>query len=323
MNVAGRRRLQSALDEALHANAFGAQNLVGLARALGDVPVFHTSTCYVAGKRKGPILEDDPRVFPFPRADELGADSWDPEREIAECLDLVDQANHRSEDAFRQSEFAEHGPQESARSRRARARRGVRRRARAREAQVRHDAPRRGRPRPRHPLGLAEHLHVHQGHRRAGHRVERPALHHRAARVLRVVPRFPRPLVQRGHQHERAAPLSDDEGAGARPGEARAARPHPHRLRRRRDDPRLRGAARGLRGARLPVRRERREPVHRAALRGARGHLQAQVLPARRGGKPDPRRPSGAGRAELRRPQRASIARVLRRLPRSRARSHR
>ncbi len=95
------------LDEALDANAFGAQNLVALARALGDAPVFHTSTCYVAGSRKGPVREEDPREHPFPRAEELGAELWDPEREIAEGLDLIAQARHRCDDAFRQSEFAE------------------------------------------------------------------------------------------------------------------------------------------------------------------------------------------------------------------------
>jgi long-chain acyl-CoA synthetase len=107
VNVAGVVDFNPPLDEALEANAFGAQNLVGLARALGDVPVLHTSTCYVAGTRKGPIFEQDPRVVPFPRAGELDAALWDPGREIAECLDLVAQARHRSDDAFRQSEFAE------------------------------------------------------------------------------------------------------------------------------------------------------------------------------------------------------------------------
>jgi long-chain acyl-CoA synthetase len=105
INVAGVVDFNPPLDDALHANAFGVQNLVGLARALGDVPVLHTSTCYVAGRRRGPILEEDPRVHPFPRAAELGADLWDPEREIAEGLELVAQARRRSEDAFRQSEF--------------------------------------------------------------------------------------------------------------------------------------------------------------------------------------------------------------------------
>ncbi|HLK35118.1 MAG TPA: AMP-binding protein [Polyangiaceae bacterium] len=111
VNVAGVIDFSPPLDEALEANAFGAQNLVALARALGNAPVFHTSTCYVAGSRAGPILEEHPCVHPFPRADELGADLWDPDREIAECLDLVAQATHRCDDAFRQSEFAERARQ--------------------------------------------------------------------------------------------------------------------------------------------------------------------------------------------------------------------
>jgi len=107
VNVAGVVDFNPALDEALSANAFGAVHLVELARALGNVPILHTSTAYVAGSRKGPILEEDPRAVPFPRADAIGAELWDPDREIAECLDLVAQAKHRSEDAFRQHEFDE------------------------------------------------------------------------------------------------------------------------------------------------------------------------------------------------------------------------
>jgi len=67
VNVAGVVDFNPPLDEALDANAFGAQNLVDLARALGQVPILHTSTCYVAGTRQGPIFEEDPRVRPFPR----------------------------------------------------------------------------------------------------------------------------------------------------------------------------------------------------------------------------------------------------------------
>ena len=123
INVAGVVDFNPPLDAAIGANAFGAQNLVALARALGTADtrdstgsagakarraaIFHTSTCYVAGRRDGPIYEEDPREHPFPRSDELGADAWEPEREIAECLDLVEQAKHRADDAFRQSEFAE------------------------------------------------------------------------------------------------------------------------------------------------------------------------------------------------------------------------
>jgi long-chain acyl-CoA synthetase len=107
VNVAGVVDFNPPLDDALDANAFGAQNLVDAARALGDVPILHTSTCYVAGSRKGPVLEEDPRACPFPRADDLGPSLWDPDREIAECLDLIAQAKHRCEDAFRQSELRE------------------------------------------------------------------------------------------------------------------------------------------------------------------------------------------------------------------------
>jgi len=106
VNIAGVVDFNPPLDEAIHANAFGAQNLVDLSRALGGARIYHTSTCYVAGSRPGPILEEDPRVFPFPRAAELGAGAWNPGHEIAECLDIVEQANHRADDAFRQSEFA-------------------------------------------------------------------------------------------------------------------------------------------------------------------------------------------------------------------------
>jgi long-chain acyl-CoA synthetase len=107
VNVAGVVDFNPPLDEALAANAFGAQNLVDLAQSLGQVPILHTSTCYVAGSRSGLILEEDPRVRPFPRSDELGVDLWDPDREISECQDLVSEAQHRCADAFRQSEFAD------------------------------------------------------------------------------------------------------------------------------------------------------------------------------------------------------------------------
>jgi len=108
VNVAGVVDFNPPLDEALDTNAFGAQNLVALSKALGDAPLMHTSTCYVVGNRKGLILEERPgERFPFPRAEELGRDLWDPKREIDDCLDLIAQAKSRAEDAFRQSDFAE------------------------------------------------------------------------------------------------------------------------------------------------------------------------------------------------------------------------
>lgn len=132
VNVAGVVDFNPPLDEALDVNAFGVNNLVALARHL-DVPVMHTSTCYVAGYRAGHIDERDPRETPFPRAEgetwygaafnaesanrystgafsiagtkKLDRSHWDPQREIDECLDLIKTARHRCEDSFRQSLF--------------------------------------------------------------------------------------------------------------------------------------------------------------------------------------------------------------------------
>ncbi|HSU41318.1 MAG TPA: SDR family oxidoreductase, partial [Polyangiaceae bacterium] len=105
VNAAGVVDFDPPLDEALEVNAFGVQNLVALARDLGDLPLLHTSTCYVAGSRTGHVHEASPLEFPFPRADELERTHWDPDREIAECLDVIEQARHRGSDAFRQSRF--------------------------------------------------------------------------------------------------------------------------------------------------------------------------------------------------------------------------
>lgn len=103
VNVAGVVDFNPPLDEALKVNAYGARHLVDLARALGEVPVFHTSTCYVVGCRDGVTAERNTLEFPFPRADELDVSHWSAEREIAECSDLVESTRRRAEDAPRQS----------------------------------------------------------------------------------------------------------------------------------------------------------------------------------------------------------------------------
>ncbi|HEX2875329.1 MAG TPA: AMP-binding protein [Polyangiaceae bacterium] len=105
VNVSGVVDFDPPLDEALEVNAFGVTNLVALARDLGNLPLLHTSTCFVAGSHTGYVSESDPRDFPFPRADELDKSHWDPDREISECMDVIEQARHRSNDAFRQSNF--------------------------------------------------------------------------------------------------------------------------------------------------------------------------------------------------------------------------
>jgi len=109
VNVAGVVDFTPPLDYALKANAFGMQNLVELVSDLGlpdrPLPFLHTSTCYVAGGRTGQVDEVDPLSHPFPKADQLETAHWSPEREIAECVDIVENVRHRAKDAFRQSAF--------------------------------------------------------------------------------------------------------------------------------------------------------------------------------------------------------------------------
>ena len=93
------------LDKSLDVNAFGMQNLVALAKDLGNIKFLHTSTCYVAGDRTGQVNEIDPLTFPFPKADSLDVKHWDPDQEIKECMDMVTHAKRRAKDAFRQSDF--------------------------------------------------------------------------------------------------------------------------------------------------------------------------------------------------------------------------
>lgn len=106
VNVAGVVDFTPPLDYALNANAFGMQNLIALCQDLGEqCRMMHTSTCYVAGDRTGQVDEVDPKTYPFPKADVLEPSHWDPAREIAECVDMVEHVRHRANDAFRQSEF--------------------------------------------------------------------------------------------------------------------------------------------------------------------------------------------------------------------------
>ena len=195
----------------------------------------------------GLIEEVDPREVPFPRAEgetwygaaipqrTLERSHWDPQREIEECLDLVKQARHRCEDAFRQSALPRRGqgqPRGAAASRcRGLALDG---RDRQGEAPVRGGAAHRGGHGARALLGLDQHLHVHEEHRRAGARRLGRALHHRAPGRHRVELRLPVPRLERGHQHLGAVPLHGVEGAGAVPRRPRLPpRHHPRRHGRR------------------------------------------------------------------------------------------
>ena len=248
----------------------------------------HTSTCYVAGYRSGLIEEVDPREIPFPRAEgetwygascphrTLERSHWDPQREIEECLDLIKQARHRCEDAFRQSAFLDEAKANLRRRGEPTPGPGARRGDRKGKAQVRRAAAHRGGPGARALLGLDQHLHLHEEHRRAGPRRLGAALHHRAPGRHRVEQLLPLPRLERGHQHLGPVPLHGLQGAGAVPRRSLVQpRHHPRRHGDERDDRLARRAARGHGAARLPLRIDRHQRLPDDPLLRARRPLQA------------------------------------------------
>lgn len=116
VNVAGVIDFHPPLDQGLETNTLGVLNLLELAMRIGpreDVahrgspacPIFHTSTCYVAGLRDGPIFEDHPLSQRFPLRERHRADAWDPARELEECASVIEFARARAWDPFRDDEF--------------------------------------------------------------------------------------------------------------------------------------------------------------------------------------------------------------------------
>ncbi len=85
VNVSGLVDFHPPLDQSLAVNALGIRNLAALSTRLGNVPLLHTSTCYVAGCRQGTIDESPPQLLPPPGPGPVPGGNWDTERELEAC----------------------------------------------------------------------------------------------------------------------------------------------------------------------------------------------------------------------------------------------
>ena len=97
LNSAGLVDFDPSVDSALSINAIGAQNVVKLAREVGAALV-HVSTCFVAGKRSGQILEDEPILGRLPDATDQRASDFDFQREITRLGELAQEVRNRADD---------------------------------------------------------------------------------------------------------------------------------------------------------------------------------------------------------------------------------
>lgn len=107
INGAGNVTFNPPLESALRTNVVGSNNIIELARMMPRPTLVHVSTCFVAGKRSGPIWENEPVVGYFPRKDELVGTKFDVNREIADCARLSEQARQEADDAVQIAKFRE------------------------------------------------------------------------------------------------------------------------------------------------------------------------------------------------------------------------
>src|SRR4051794_11112517 len=107
INGAGNVTFNPPLESALRTNVVGSNNIIKMARMMKKPRLVHVSTCFVAGKRSGPIWENEPVVGYFPRKDELVGTVFDVNREIEDCARLSEQARQEADDAVQAAKFRE------------------------------------------------------------------------------------------------------------------------------------------------------------------------------------------------------------------------
>jgi long-chain acyl-CoA synthetase len=107
INSAGNVTFNPPLESALRTNVVGSNNIIKMARMMKKPRLVHVSTCFVAGKRSGPIWENEPVVGYFPRKDDLKGTVFDVNREVEDCARLSEQARQEADDAVQIAKFRE------------------------------------------------------------------------------------------------------------------------------------------------------------------------------------------------------------------------
>ncbi len=107
INGAGNVTFNPPLESALRTNVVGSNNIIKMARMMKKPRLVHVSTCFVAGKRSGPIWENEPVVGYFPRKEELVGTTFDVNREVEDCARLSEQARQEADDAVQHAKFRE------------------------------------------------------------------------------------------------------------------------------------------------------------------------------------------------------------------------
>lgn len=107
INSAGNVTFNPTLESALRTNVVGTKNVLAFAKRMKRPALVHVSTCFVAGRRSGPVWESDSVVGYFPRKDELQDVEFSAEREIEDCAKLAERVREEAKDALQAARFRE------------------------------------------------------------------------------------------------------------------------------------------------------------------------------------------------------------------------
>ncbi len=106
VNSAGLTNFNPNLESALSINTLSQRKFLEFADLADAPPAYlHVSTAFVAGNRSERIPETFPGPTDYPRYDDLGVE-YDAEREIEDCLGMIEHAEALADDQERQSDFA-------------------------------------------------------------------------------------------------------------------------------------------------------------------------------------------------------------------------
>jgi len=105
INSSGNVTFNPPLESARRSNIVGTRNVIAFAKRMNRPCLIHTSTCFTAGNRSGPVWEEDSVSGYFPRRDELEGIRFSVEEEIEDCAKLSARVREESKDVMMNARF--------------------------------------------------------------------------------------------------------------------------------------------------------------------------------------------------------------------------
>ncbi len=99
INSSGKVTFNPPIEAALRTNVQGTKNVIAFAKRMKRPALIHTSTCFVAGNRSGPVWENETLVGYFPRRADMPGTPFSVEQEMADSDRIATEVRAQAEDA--------------------------------------------------------------------------------------------------------------------------------------------------------------------------------------------------------------------------------